>query len=219
MTTTSQSTQILAALKAGQHITPAALRMVLTYSPERGKLHWLRRPVWLFPGTPRRDAESCAGLWNGRYAGKEAFIWLRSDGYYGGSVFDVKLLAHRVAWALHFGEWPEGQIDHENGCKTDNRLENLRVVSNAENAMNSKLREDNKSGIPGVWWAEDRQKWCAQIGGSKGRRKSLGRFDTLEEAAKARRQAEAAAGYHENHGRVETPSGAFVASYSMEAQA
>ena len=46
------------------------------------------------------------------------------------------VLAHRLAWALHYGEWPDGAIDHINGIKTDNRLCNLRLATRAQNQQN-----------------------------------------------------------------------------------
>ena len=47
-------------------------------------------------------------------------------------------MGHRIAWALFYGEWPSGTIDHINGCAHDNRIENLRVCSTSENMMNRK---------------------------------------------------------------------------------
>lgn len=46
----------------------------------------------------------------------------------------VCILAHRAIWFLHFGRWPNDEIDHINHIRTDNRIENLRDVSHSENA-------------------------------------------------------------------------------------
>lgn len=43
------------------------------------------------------------------------------------------LRAHRLAWFLHYGEWPQDQINHKNGILTDNRLDNLEVVTASQN--------------------------------------------------------------------------------------
>ena len=48
-------------------------------------------------------------------------------------MFGKLIYAHRAAWAIHFGEWPKGEIDHINGDASDNRIINLRVVNRTEN--------------------------------------------------------------------------------------
>jgi hypothetical protein len=62
-------------------------------------------------------------------------------------VCGVKILAHRAAWFLYYGVWPEGQIDHINGDKTDNRIENLRDVDQCKNRWNQPAKR-NESGLP-----------------------------------------------------------------------
>lgn len=110
------------------------------------------------------------------------------------------MLAHRVAWALHYGEWPDGQIDHINGDKADNRLDNLRVVTAQGNAKNRPLRSDNTSGHVGVYWVTETKQWMAQIK-VDGRQVTIGRYKTFEDAVVARKKAEEVHGYHANHGR------------------
>ena len=84
---------------------------------------------------------------------------------------------------------PEGMVvDHINHNRLDNRRENLRICSPQENSMNAGKRH-NSSGIMGVSWDKENNKWKAQIR-INGRNKNLGRFNTIEEAAEARRQAE-----------------------------
>lgn len=108
------------------------------------------------------------------------------DGYIGIKVRGKIFRAHRVAWLLHYGEWPKNQIDHKNRIKTDNRISNLRDVSNFQNHQN---RSDNKSGVVGVCWHKQSQKWEAQI---RFRKKiiRLGTYEKIESAAKIRREAE-----------------------------
>lgn len=99
--------------------------------------------------------------------------------------------AHRVAWLMAKGSWPKGVVDHENNNHGDNRLSNLRDCTHAQNIANQRRKKTSKSGVKGVYWDSCRGKWHAQIVKSVGGRKSktLGRFDTIEEAANAYAQA------------------------------
>ena len=72
--------------------------------------------------------------------------------------------AHRLAWALHTGGWPKGEIDHIDGDESNNRIVNLRDVSKSVNQQNKRLpRVDSKSGFIGVCWHKGGGKWSAQI--------------------------------------------------------
>jgi hypothetical protein len=168
-------------------IDPETLRTLVRYEPETGKLFWL----------PRHGNASFNTAW----AGKEAFTFVRSDGYRVGSLFNLGYYSHRVVWAIVYGEWPEGQIDHINGVRSDNRFTNLRSVSSFENKRNIKRPVHNTSGTIGVAWEKGTKRWRARIV-VDGVRINLGNFDTVEDAAAARKEAEAKHGYHPNHGRV-----------------
>lgn len=84
--------------------------------------------------------------------------------------------AHRIAWALMTGAWPSHDIDHRNLDKSDNRWDNLRPASKRENARNTGIRADNKSGFKGVCWDKGRRRWRADIR-LPSIRKHLGLFD------------------------------------------
>ena len=90
--------------------------------------------------------------------------------------------AHRLAWLYTYGEWPSNQIDHINRVKTDNRMCNLRDVSQLVNAQNSSNRATNTSGHRGVTWHKEIGKWMAQIS-VRGKVRFLGYFDDKRKAA------------------------------------
>jgi len=76
------------------------------------------------------------------------------------------------------------QVDHINGDTLDNRRENLRLATHAQNQQNRKVRSDSKSGYKGVWYRSDTGKWCAEIKANR-KRYCLGSFGTPEDAYKA----------------------------------
>lgn len=178
--------------------TPQYLRQLLRYEPESGKLFWRERPADLFKPDGYRTPEGCAANWNSRWAGKEAFTATNGPGHLHGRIDYKAYLAHRVVWAIHYGEAPKHEIDHINHNPADNRIENLRDVSHAENQRNHPLRKRNKSGTHGVAQLKC-GKWYSRIKNG-GKLIHLGYFDRLEDAVAARKAAEARLGYHANHG-------------------
>lgn len=97
--------------------------------------------------------------------------------------------AHRVAWAMVHGEMPSLQIDHINGNKLDNRIDNLRLATNAENSRNVGLKKNNTSGITGVTYHARAKKWLAQIVVNR-KNHYIGLFDNKSDAAAARQAAQ-----------------------------
>lgn len=155
----------------------------------------------------RYDADTGLIFWKEgeRRAGRQAFTYVSARGYcvttFRGKEGETTLAAHRVAWALHYGEFPSGQIDHINGIRTDNRISNLRDVVNAENAKNLAMKSSNTSGVTGVYLHKQTGKWCAQIN-AFGKTIGLGLFTQKNEAIIARKAAERVLNYHPNHGRA-----------------
>ncbi|WKV16916.1 HNH endonuclease [Escherichia phage PH1062] len=96
--------------------------------------------------------------------------------------FDVK--CHRVSWALCKGEWPSKYIDHKNGIRTDNRIENLREASSSENNRNMKKPSHNTSGVKGVGFCKQTGKYTAWIWVNN-KKIWLGRHTTKESAREA----------------------------------
>lgn len=162
------------------------LRKRLRYEPETGKLFWL-------------DYEGMPNSWRTKWAGKEALACDNGAGYLYGHIDHVKFRAHRVAYAIHYGEWPDNPIDHINGVRNDNRISNLRAVAQQENQKNMSMRRDNTSGVTGVSWHKRRNGWRVAIKVNK-RLKHIGYFDTIEEATAARKEASVKYGYTERHG-------------------
>lgn len=175
------------------------LRDLLDYNADIGRLTWKARQPSHFLNCKRDPAWAC-GIWNAKYAGKPAFSTQR-HGYVAGSVFGVHVYAHQVAFAIMTGRWAEGQIDHINGKRDDNRWDNLRPVAPAENARNTAISSVNTSGVVGVSWNREKRRWWAYIYPEKGQRKLLGSFRHKADAIVARKNAERTYGYHENHGR------------------
>ena len=80
-------------------------------------------------------------------------------------------------------------VDHINGNGLDNRRENLRIVTQQQNAFNRAIQTNNTSGHKGVSLVKRNNKWLARIG-FNGKRIVLGTFDSYEEAVEARKIAE-----------------------------
>ncbi|MBL9070421.1 MAG: HNH endonuclease [Sphingopyxis sp.] len=173
------------------------LRELIAYDPATGVLVWLPRRLEHFAS----DRVRACGRWNARYANKPALTAVEQSGYLHGDMMGKRYKAHRVAWALHHGEWPSLQIDHINGDPADNRIENLRSVTAQINMQNQRLSSASTSGVTGVSWASHRNKWSAQIK-VNGVKHHLGLFDSIGDAAAARKAADRRFGFHSNHGRA-----------------
>ena len=134
------------------------------------KLHWKIKPC------PKVRIGDEAGSVNG-----DGYLQIR---YKGKSYYN-----HRIIWEMHNGPIPEGmQIDHIKG-KTDNQIHNLRLVTSLQNGWNRGKSLRNTSDFKGVRWYKRDQKWEPFIA-IHGKWKSLGRFDTKEEAYAVRVKAE-----------------------------
>lgn len=156
----------------------------LNYDPETGLFTW--------KATNRRG-----------FVGRQAGCFCPRDGYIRIRINSKLELAHRLAWNMTYPEdpvGPDGQIDHINHIRTDNRIVNLRKASNTENSRNASLGSNNTSGALGVWFEKRRNKWAVEIKVDR-KKIHLGQFDNFEEAVAARKAAEVKYGFHENHGQ------------------
>lgn len=156
------------------------LRKLVRYEPDTGKLFWLPRTADIVPSVYARNP------FNTKHANTE--IRKRNLGYVVVSMFlntiPYELRGHRVAWALQTGAWPKDELDHKNGIRDDNRFDNLREATHAQNNQNKPAQSNNKSGHKGVHRHSQNPKWVSQIR-VDGKRRNLGSFDTVEEAAAA----------------------------------
>jgi len=144
-------------------LTPERLREVLRYEKETGKFYWKVATR----GARKGDEAGC----------------VRKIGYRAITVDSSMFYAHRLAWFWEYGKWPNSHVDHVNGDRDDNRIENLRDVSPSRNSHNStKLGPNNTTGFRGV--ARYMDKYIAQIM-VDGKRMAIGMYDTPEEASVA----------------------------------
>ncbi len=107
-------------------------------------------------------------------------------------------MAHRIAWALHYGVLPDPsmEIDHINGDRSDNRISNLRLVSQVDNLRNKTQYKNCKHGYPGIFKDLDGRKkpWRAGIG-VNGTVIKVGSFRCKTAAIFARKAAEVKYGF------------------------
>jgi len=109
------------------------------------------------------------------------------EGYLRVSVDKRQYLLHRLVYLFHHGYLPEF-LDHANGNRANNKIENLRPASKYQNILNSQIRSDNTSGVKGVCWNARKRKWFAKIYVNK-KSLNLGYFDDIELADLVVREA------------------------------
>ncbi len=145
-----------------------SLRTFVHYDPDTGV--FTRRKKW----GPKPAGSVIGGL--------------SPQGYWQIGINGKTYPAHRLAWLYVTDVWPDGDIDHINQNRADNRFCNLRVATRSENLQNARLRKNNQSGVTGVSWHAKKQRWRAHIM-ILGRRLFLGQFKSKEEAVSARKKA------------------------------
>jgi len=159
-------------------ITQARLREALFYSPIVGVFEWRR--------SGRRIRR---GFLAGRVC-PNGYVRLCVDG----RIYP----AHKLAWLYMHGEYPECPIDHIDGDRSNNAINNLRLATPSENSHNMRLQKSSRTGVKGVALVRGKYEAAIRKGGKYLFRKS---FDTIEEAEKAVRDARNKAhGDFANHG-------------------
>jgi HNH endonuclease/AP2 domain len=133
------------------------LNKELTYNPETGQFFW------------KKEAGTITG---------HGYRYIRVNG--------KMMLAHRMAWLMAYGEDPEGKlIDHINGNRLDNRIENLRLATYSQNSANAKRHSRNTSGLKGASKVVRKGKWTGRWQSSitvDNKQVHLGSFGTKEQA-------------------------------------
>jgi hypothetical protein len=161
-------------MKIGKLPPIEVLREHLDYNPETGELRWIKT-------THARQSRK-----EGSIAGSR-----RKDGYERLTINQKSYLAHRICWALHYGEDPYPYlIDHKRGVEEGNKIDNLRKVTDSGNMLNAKRGRNNTSGHRGVSYKRETKKWTARID-INGEQIWLGCYDYKEDAISARLKAEA----------------------------
>jgi hypothetical protein len=138
-------------------ITQKELKSVVVYNSKTGEFAWSRHRDVSRIGVPvnRLDGYGYKTLW---IDGK----WQKQ---------------HRLAWLYLYGRWPKDQIDHINGCRSDNRAANLREATLAENMRNRVVQKNNTSGYPRV--QRSGMKYRVAIR-KNGKRLHVGTFENFE---------------------------------------
>ena len=152
-----------------QMITQEELQELFNYNPETGIL------------TRAKD------LHKGRWKAGDTIGFDNGNGYKRTIIKGKKYYIHRIIWMYVYGEMPK-VIDHINGNKSDNRISNLRNTNYQGNGYNGNIR-GGSSKYKGVTFHKSTQKWRAQIH-INGTGRSLGLYNTEEEAYSARLKAE-----------------------------
>lgn len=174
--------------------SPELLRKLLRYDPETGEMFWMPRNISEFKNK---------GLWSSWMSSRAGTRcgYVDKKGYRLLHIFGGHVQEHRICWAVFYGNYPKGIIDHINGIPSDNRIENLRDVTNSENMRNKRFAKNNSSGVTGVSFHKATEKWRVQIGTGSGPKKHIGIFENFNDAVLARLNAEAEYGYTDRHGK------------------
>ena len=163
-----------------KHIEQKLLKEMLDYDKDTGVFYW--------------KVNSGSGGKIGAIAGAK-----HKTGYIRVGIKGKVYQAHRLVWIYIYGYIPK-TLDHINHNKSDNRLSNLREVSDSENQRNRSRNHNNTSGVAGVCWNKNACKWQAQIKTPE-KNLYLGLFSEFSDAVNARKNAEVLYNFHENNGK------------------
>lgn len=174
-------------LVVGQGVSPRSLN-ILTASKfhnyfllfNRGTDKYIKRGKVLITQQELKRLfiyEPETGILRSRRTGKALKADIIHNGYARKKIGRKNYLIHRLAWLYTYGKWPKDQLDHKNRNRLDNRIKNLREVTNRENAQN----KERPVGCSFEKWSG---RWKAQIE-IDGRVRHIGRYDTQLGARRA----------------------------------
>lgn len=162
-------------------IKKSNLKDYINYCPHTGKLTWID------------------SIWARSIVGRE--VGSVSSGGYRCMTFEGKTInSHRVIYFYMTGAMPSGEIDHIDGCKLNNKWDNLRDVSHSENLKNKRIRKPARGKIFGVNKREESSVWRAMIN-IDGKRMYLGQYSSFFDACCARLSAQNKYSFGPVHGR------------------
>ena len=184
-----------------QKLTPQELHeffsycaSLVNYNKETGDFTWRRR----------EEFDRFIKAWNNKFAEKSVGNITRKGyiqvviGRKGRN--PIGILLHRLAWFIVHGEVPPSMLDHKNQVKNDNRITNLQLSSHLDNAKNICMMKSNTSGITGVHWSKQANKWLVQCV-VKGRTFNLGYYVDIEEAGRVAKEFRTKNGFTDLHGK------------------
>ena len=166
-----------------KQINQGRLKNFLHYDPETGVFKW------------KIASARCIKI--GDVAGT-----INNNGYIHIRIRQKPYMAHRLAWLYTYGKFPENHMDHINGLRNDNRIINLRAVTQAENNRNNSVYKNNISGYIGVCWDTEKNRWRVSITGV-----NYGRFKSKSAAIAKAKEVYKELGFHKNHGKRITANG------------
>jgi len=164
-------------------LTQEEVKRLLSYDKDTGLLRWR-----IF-----KAANACVG---------DVAGWIttnRCKKYKRIGINKKQYYVHRIIWLYVYGYFPI-EVDHIDGCGTNNKIKNLREVTHLENNKNKRLRKGNKSGVNGVVFITESRKWQARLMINY-KNVSLGFYTDWFDAVCARKSSEYKYGFHENHGK------------------
>jgi hypothetical protein len=149
-------------------MAPEMLKELLHYDRKTGKLIWTDH----FSNQAEYVGQQAGSL----HSTERRYVTVRDS---------KRILEHRLIWFMEYGEWPENEIDHINGIKHDNRLENLRLATRKQNSQNyHRANKNGATGLLGVSYKAKKGKYTAQITINR-KAIHLGTFTTAEQAHEA----------------------------------
>jgi len=148
----------------------AYIKEHISYNPDTGEFRWIKKPHMVNVSS-RCNPGDLVG-------------YIHRTGYRVATIKGKHIQLHRLAWIFVNGEISSKMVDHINGIRDDNRIQNLRLASRAQNMHNAHSRSKTGSDIKNVNWDKESGKWRVRVR-YNGKRFHGGRFDNLTDAENA----------------------------------